>query len=109
MQKISADDANEFLAFDTKTLRFKTFTSNGRDKPMDQVREIEFVNRFYQNPMEQGEEKKFTVTTEPELMGTWSKKPILFALHPKFAEGKHYMMTLDYKTVLKRHAVGSDS
>lgn len=76
---------------------------------MDQVRQIEFVNRFFQNPVEQDEEKKFSVTTDPELVGTWSKKPLLFGLHPQYAQGKHYMVTLDYKPVQKGQAAGANS
>ena len=45
---------------------------------------------------------------EPDFMGLNTLQcPIGFFLHPKFSEGTEFLITIDWKTVLKNHVSGT--
>ena len=45
--------------------------------------------------------------SEPDFFGMAERaNPIFFALHPKYSQGRKFLLTLDYRAVLSEEAVG---
>ena len=92
VQRLSTAE-NLFLAFNEETQRFKTFTSNGRERLMDQVREIYFGPGM-------------------DFIGLHAYSALIFCgLHPLWASSaeKHFLVTVDVKHVRASQATGAVS
>ena len=89
-----AESNNEdevFLAFDEAEKRFFSFVSNGKDQLMVAIKYILF------NP-------------SPDFLGIpHLTKPIFFGLHPDYAFGNEWMLTLDFQVVPRHEATGEVS
>ena len=87
VQRINNQE-EKFLAFDQKNERFMTFKSNGRDQLLT---EVEYIH-FYPSHDFLG---------VPEIA-----KPLFFGLHPEYANGEQWVMTIELQAILKDQATG---
>ena len=76
------------MAFDDARKCLKQFESDGQGRLMFNIKFIQF-------------------DSEPDFFGRAERaNPIFFGLHPKYSQGRKFLLTLDYKAVLSENAVG---
>ena len=76
------------MCFDDVRKCLKQFESDGKGRLMFNIKFIQF-------------------DSEPDFFGRAERaNPIFFGLHPKYSEGRKFLLTLDYKAVLSEKAVG---